>query len=243
MLIGEPRRWLLPTMACSRGSPERHGRRWQHRSRHRERDEPDRRMEDVVTSPEVGDQELTAGEPTWDNPDIYWRAVSEDSGYGFTYPPPAGYTVKTQAELQAMPAEPVGTAYTYGLQVYLPVGGVDPEVVEGMTWYVVVATAYATPPYTAGSIVPDGSFISPSPGDTAIGWFDCCKPGRVGARIMLDFVFAGCLFDYDAGDTETPMHSRTVEVLVEVEPIARRRAAAAGGAHHQRPRASATRRT
>jgi Putative phage tail protein len=170
-------------------------------------------MENVVTSPEVGDQELL---PDLDDgaiilPTIYWQAFNS---YSYVAPdgpgPPGTGTEQTQAWLQAHGTETVGTLawYTYTTTV-------EDVVLTTWTTYVqVIATAYAAGPYPAGSIIPD-----PTEGPLVAqftGWFDACKPGAVGDLCMLDFVFGAGLYATDGSGNLT---TTTVQVAAEFVAI------------------------
>lgn len=166
--------------------------------------------ENVVTSPEVGDQELLPETAGSDPPAIYWRCVSQDYGLVADNPPPGGYTEQDLAWLQSHPSEAIGSTYYWG--DYASVGV---DMVPVVTWNIVVATAYTGPPYPPGSVIP------PSTPTTIegpwIGWFDACKPGARGDLAMLDFVFAAGLYNTDSGTGE--LASASVTVTAEFQTI------------------------
>lgn len=171
--------------------------------------------ENVVTSPEVGDQELTSGAPYTVPPTKYWRAISnayilaEAEAPNFTMAgggniPPVGYDF-----LFSHPDEALGTTYSYSISQN-PAGGDTGDFVY--TWVDVQMVAYAPPPYPAFSIVPAGTVVVPAPGETAVGWFEACKPGQRGHRLMLDFVFPAGLYTSNAGTGELEGKSVVIDI-------------------------------
>jgi hypothetical protein len=165
--------------------------------------------ENVVSSPEVGDQELRKGAPIQVPPDIFWAGTFfSGSAYGddISVEPPG--TEATYAELAAWDDAPEGTERWVFSETF-----VGEAAVHVWSYYTFVATAWHGPPYPEGSILPPYNTVTPSA--EPIGWFDCCKPGRRGNRIMFDFVFPQGI--YTVG--ESSLESRSCVVAIEYQRI------------------------
>jgi len=175
-------------------------------------------LENVVTSPEVGDQELSSGADVVIPPEHYWRAFGADYTLVDTIAPhystvPGGGTDPGYdlAWLVSHPSETLATTYSY---VYF-------RTFDGTnfyyTWVDVTCTTYGPPPYPAHTVIPAGTVYTPPPGSTTVGYFEACKPGQVGDRLMLDFIFPGGL--YSANETTGEFEGATVAIDVEYQKI------------------------
>src|SRR5215831_12888829 len=173
--------------------------------------------EDVVTSPEVGDQELLTGSPVYVPAAQYWIAISTaytDSGGSVTLnhyplPPSGGVPSADAAWLSSHPSEPLGTIYSYVSAYFGGSYSVDPYYIL----YDVQMVAYPGP-NPEGTIIPPGTYDAPPV--PWYGWFECCKPGQRGDKLMLDFVFPGGL--YHANSTGA-FETTSVSIDVEYQKI------------------------
>jgi len=177
-------------------------------------------FENVVTSPEVGDQELTAAVPYTIPPTRYWKAVGGSynlpEGDLPNYTPPPGVPLPPDhyAWLIANTSEPLGTLRSYLAGIG---GGTEVDPVIFYVWVDVQLSEYVAPPWPSLSVIPPGTIITPSPGDTAVGWFECCKPGQQGDRIMADFVFPAGLYNSNAGTGA--LEPKTVNIQIDYQRI------------------------
>jgi hypothetical protein len=178
--------------------------------------------ENVVTSPEVGDQELTSGIPTLVNPPKYWKAISTEyilpSGDAPHFGLTPGATVYGPYSdwLYEHPDEVVDTIYSYSYGFAgLPYPAGDPT--THLAWMDVKSTLFEAGPYPFGSVVPPGTIETPDPGDSAVGWFESCKPGQIGDLIMVDFVFPGGL--YTANASTGAFEAAAIQINVDYQEI------------------------
>ena len=175
-------------------------------------------LENVVTSPEVGDQELTAGTPITVPPTRYWKAISEAYTLGEGSPPneticPGGGVAPNDYYwlIDNFDTETLGTIYSYCSANF------GSEAGTFFTWVDIELVEYSPPPWPPLSVVPPSTVITPDPGDSAVGWFELCKPGQRGNKVMLDFVFAAGLYTSNA--STGALEPKGVELKIDIQRI------------------------